>query len=140
MASTIIDLQYGAVVQPLLSSGSQTNGNGTGQDLNNGTMSTNLILNIGTATGDATVKAQESDDNSTWSDISDSTFTVTGGGVSSNSVQVKRVLRSKRYIRSNVSGVTATVNFDLTVVAQKHFVYDESASTGNTGSDKSPSS
>jgi hypothetical protein len=140
MASTIIDLQYGAVVQPLYSPGSQTNGSGSGVDLNNGDLSTNLILSAGTVTGDATVKAQESDDQTTWNDITGASFSLTGGGVSSNSVQVKRVLRSKRYIRGNVSGVTAAVNLALTVVEQAKFVYDPSASQGNTGVDRSPSS
>lgn len=138
MASTIIDLQYGAVVEPLYSSGSQTNGSGSSKNLNNSDLSTNLILNLGSLSGDATVKAQESDDGSSWSDISGSSFAVAAGS-DNNSVKVKRVLRSKRYVRGNVSGVTATVNFGLTVVAQKHYVYDPDASVGNSGVDRSPS-
>lgn len=140
MANTIIDLQYGAVVEPLYSSGSQTNGNGSAKDLINGDLSTNLMLDIGTATGDATVKAQESDDQSSWSDISDASFTVTGGGVSTGTIQTKRVLRTKRYVRGAVSGVTTTVNFGLTVIAQKKYTYDPDASVGNSGVDKSPGS
>lgn len=134
----IIDLQTAAVVGSLYNAGGQTNGNGSAVDLNNGDLSTNLVLNAGTVGSDGvTVKAQESDDQTTWTDISGASFTLNSGGGSAG-VQVKRVLRSKRYVRGSTSGVTATTNFSLDVIAQKKFVYD--AANDNSGVDKSPSS
>ena len=136
MASYLIDLENGAVNQPLLTAGSQTNGNGSAKDMNNSGSSLNAVLNVGTATGDATVKVQESDDQATWSDLG--SFSITGGGVSSNSLQVKRLLRTKRYVRGSTSGVTAACNFSLTVHDQKNFSYG--AGDSNSGVDRSPSS
>jgi hypothetical protein len=132
----VIDLPNEAVVGALFNAGSQTNANGSAVDLNNGDVSTNLVLNAGAVGSDGvTVKAQESDDQATWSDISGGSFTLNSTG--GNSVQTKRVLRAKRYARGVTSGVTAATNFSLLVVAQKQYVYD--STNDNTGVDKSPS-
>src|SRR5579885_779002 len=101
MASYAVDLENGTVNAGLLNAGTQTNGSGSPQDFGNGQGSLNAVLDVGTATGDATVKVQESDDKSAWSDLG--TLTITGGGVSSNTLQVKRLLRTKRYVRGSVS-------------------------------------
>src|SRR5689334_15009473 len=107
----VIDLPNEAVVGALFNAGSQTNGNGSAADLNNGNISTNLVLNAGAVGSDGvTVKAQESDDGSTgWIDISGGSFSL--GTAQANTTQTKRVLRSKRYARGVTSGVTAATNF-----------------------------
>lgn len=136
---TVIDLQKGCVVKQLFSPAVQPVLTGSAQDLNNAELSTNAILDVGAASGSATVTVQESDDQSTWSDVSGGSFAITSG-TSANAVQVKRLLRTKRYARGVYSGTTAGVNFGLLVVGQKKYTYDGDGGDVNTGVDRSPSS
>jgi hypothetical protein len=103
------------VTKPLFYAGTQTNADGSAQDLSaaNGPC-TNFLLNAGTCLGDATVVVQESNDQSTWSALH--TFTITAG--STPAIQKKRLLRSKQYVRGVTSGITTTVQFGLEVIAQ----------------------
>ncbi len=129
--SFTIDLQFGAVSAPLIPAVVAANGNGSSNDLSAGILSTNLVLNIGAGGGSGSVKAQESDDGSTWTDITGSTFTVVAGDA--NSVKVLRVLRRKRYVRGVQASVSGTLVVALTAIAQKQYVFDPNDPAGNSG-------
>lgn len=134
--NTVIDLENGAVVAGLLNAGVQTDGNGSAVDMNNGDLSTNIVINAGALAGDATHKVQESDDGSTnWTDITGSSVTL-DGSTGDNTTTTQRLLRTKRYVRSVVSGVAASTAFSVVAIAQKKYTYE----TDNSGVDRSPSS
>jgi hypothetical protein len=121
-------------VKPLFYAGTQTNADGTAQDLSaaNGPC-TNFLLNAGTCVGDATVVVQESDSTTTgWAAIH--TFTITAG--STPAIQKKRLVRSKQYVRGVTSGITTTVQFGLEVIAQT----SPNAPSDNLGFSTSPQS
>ena len=115
----IIDLEKGAVVAQLAAAGTKTNGNTSAVDMNNGDLSTNAILDIGDATSGGSVQLAESDDQSTWSNLGDP-FTITAS-TSTNTIQVKRVLRTKRYVRATLSGQSGALVYGLVLVAQKKY-------------------
>lgn len=111
-------------------------GAGSAVDLANGVNSTNAILEVGAVSGTTPtldVKLQESDDNSTWSDIAGGAFTQV---TAATQRQVIRVLRSKRYCRgyATVGGTTPSFTLSLEILAQKKYTgagggYDRSPST-----------
>ena len=95
--------------------------NGTGVDTQ-GYEDGMVVLEVGTVSGTTpsmTVKMQESDDNSTFADITGSTFTAV---VASNSSQVLRLtelnLARKRYVRAvaTISGTTPSFDFSTEVL------------------------
>lgn len=112
------------------------NANGTGVDLKNGLGSTHAVLNVGTVSGTTPtldVKMQESDDDSTYTDIPGATFNQVTAG---NQRQVIRFLRSKPYCRAvaTVAGTSPSFTFGVEVFGQK-----KHSGTGG-GYDRSPSS
>lgn len=136
--TTLIDLQNAAVVSALLNPGTVTNTNGSAVDLGNAEVgSTNFVLHTGAVAGEGAVKVQESDDQSSWSDLAGASWSLTPGS-SVNAASVKRVQRTKRYVRAVPSGISQAITGSLLAVAQTKYVYG--SSDGNTGVDKSPSS
>ena len=77
------------------------NANGTGVDFQNADVRTHMVVTRGaiTNTGNIAIKAQESDDNTTFTDVAD-TGANTGNDNSTNSVVVCSFLRTKRYLRA----------------------------------------
>jgi hypothetical protein len=77
------------------------NANGTGVDFQNGDVHTHMVVTRGaiTNTGNLAIKAQESDDNTTFTDVADANAN-TGSYVTDNSVTVKSFIRTKRYLRA----------------------------------------
>jgi hypothetical protein len=112
------------------------NANGNGIDMANGLVSTNAVLNVGSVSGTTPtldVKMQESDDNTTFTNIPGANFTQV---TASNAFQVIRFLRSKRYRRAvaTIGGTPPSFTFGVEVYGQtKH------SGTGG-GYDRSPSS
>lgn len=95
--------------------------NGTGVDTQ-GYADGMVILEVGTVSGTTpsmTVKIQESDDNSTFADITGATFTAV---TASNSSQVLRLselnVTRKRYVRAvaTISGTTPSFAFSTIVL------------------------
>src|SRR5690242_18880896 len=85
--------------------------NGTGIDLS-GAEAALIILNSGAATTPATVKVQESDDNSTWNDVADADLIgLTGNtsGVAQTASTIAKVsyVGAKRYVRVITTAGTA---------------------------------
>lgn len=90
--------------------------NGTGVDTQ-GYRDAMVVLEVGTVSGTSPtldVKLQESDDNSTFTDISGATFTQV---TASNSSQVKRLaelnVTRKRYVRAVATIAGTTPSFDF---------------------------
>src|SRR5262249_51222659 len=122
MSTKLHDLQnqaqLGASVYP--ASVNDTN-NGSSIDLIDADGRCFAMQVIGAVTGTTpslTGKIQESDDNSTWSDVSGATFTAVPA---SNNVQVITFDRSKRYVRHfrTVSGTTPTFLLGVLIGEQK---------------------
>ncbi len=111
-------------------------GAGAAVDLGNGVNSTNAVLEVGAVTGTTptlNVKLQESDDNATWTDISNGAFTQV---TAASQRQVIRVQRSKQYCRAHatVAGTTPSFTLCVEILAQKKYTgtgggYDRSPST-----------
>jgi fluoride ion exporter CrcB/FEX len=92
--------------------------NGTGVDLQ-GFEAALVVIHAGTITdGTHTPKLQESDDNSTWSDVGSSDLLGSFSNISSNSIQTVGYIGSKRYIRvvATVSGATSGGIYGATIV------------------------
>jgi hypothetical protein len=135
--NNIVDLVNGAVGGASFAPQAVTaTGGGTGLDLGNGVNSTNAILEVGAVTGTAptlNVKLQESDDNTTWTDIPNGAFTQV---TAANQRQAIRVQRSKQYCRAHatVGGTTPSFTLCVEILAQKKYTgagggYDRSPST-----------
>jgi hypothetical protein len=93
--------------------------NGTGVDLA-GAEAALIILSNGAATTPATVKIQESDDNSTFTDVADTDLIGTTGnpsGVAQTASTIVKVsyVGAKRYIRVVTTAGTAAL-FDAVIV------------------------
>ena len=122
----IVDLANGVTADASLRSQSVTaNANGVGVDLANADVRTHLVCNLGavTNTGNFTIKAQESDDNSTFTDVADtnSTFNVTNA--SANTLTIKSFVRTKRYVRARMTLNTAGDAFlaGVAILSQKKY-------------------
>ncbi len=133
----IIDLVNYAVSGASFFAAARTaNANGSGVNLSNGLGSTNAVLNVGSVSGTTPtldVKMQESDDDTTYTDIPGATFNQVTAG---NQRQVIRFLRSKAFCRAvaTIGGTTPSFTFSVEVFGQaKH------SGTGG-GYDRSPSS
>lgn len=98
----IVDMANGMVsTVGFKSANTAANTNGTGGDFQNADVRSHMVVSKGaiTNTGAGYVKAQESDDNTTFTDVAD-TNANTGNDVSNNSVVVKSFIRTKRYLRA----------------------------------------
>lgn len=103
--------------------------NGTGVDLLGAEGWVSAILNVGTVTGTTPtldVKLQESDDNSTFSDISGAAFTqVTATPSPATTISVLTThRRAKRYVRAvaTIGGTTPSFPCAVTIMARKKIV------------------
>ena len=120
----IIDLNNELTAINLMAGTFTSSGNGSGVDLRGYQGKLKVTLNSGAGGGaDHTldVKLQESDDNSTWSDISGAAFTqVTNAGPSLQSMSVDP-RATKRYIRAvrTIGGTSPSFGFAVTAVGQK---------------------
>ena len=113
--------QLGASVNP--ASVNDTN-NGSTVDLVNADGRCFAIQHIGAVGGTSpslTGKIQESDDDSTWTDVSGATFTAV---TASNSLQVVSFDRAKRYVRHHrtASGTSPTFILGAVIGEQKKSV------------------
>lgn len=114
------------------------NTNGVGIDFQNADVRTHMIVAYGaiTNTGFFTVKAQESDDNTTFTDVAD-TNANTGNTNSVNTETIKSFLRTKRYMRAvailGTAGDAAIIS--ATILSQKK--YEGSNNAGYTISPQS---
>ena len=77
------------------------NANGTGVDFQNADIRTHAVIAKGaiTNTGNTAIKVQESDDNTTFTDVADAGAN-TGYDVTNNTVTVLSFIRTKRYLRA----------------------------------------
>jgi len=96
---------------------------GTGIDFNDCAKHVTAIHAVGAASGDvgAIVKLQESDDNSTFTDITDAAAAELGG-TDDNSTQVIQAVRSKRYVRSYITitgSSTPSITSGVALMARK---------------------
>ena len=136
--SMLIDLVNGVNSGASFTPGAQTTtANGSAVDLQNGTIDTAAVLNVGTVTGTTptlAVQMQESPDNSTWTNVaSGGLFTTV---TASTARQVIRFLRQYRYVRAvaTIAGTTPSFAMGVDVFCQKKY----GASGTASGVDRSP--
>ena len=123
----LVDLANGAVSgQTQLPAAAVTsNTNGTGVDLQDANIRTHMVVNLGALQTNAVVylTVKESDDNTTFAALTDTTNTNTGNLVTgdSNTLVIKSFQRSKRYVRADltISGTNANGFVVASLLAQK---------------------
>lgn len=100
------------------------NGDGTGIDLTSSEGPVTAVLGLGAASGTSAtldVKLQESDDNSTYTDISGATFSQLTDTSDNTVLAIATWNRKKRYVRASatIAGTSPSFLFGVTVHSPK---------------------